>query len=307
MQIGVSMTTSFPATLDAREVGRQLIERAAAIRAAGLDSLFVGDHHNTPGHYFQNVPTIARLLAETGDMLTGALFLLPLFQPVLLAEQVGTLAALAGGPFALIVAAGDGEEQFAPFGVSLKSRPSRLEEHLQILRRLLAGERLSFSGRYHSFNDVQIHPTPPRPVPIWIAGSARPALQRAAALADAWLAAPYGSGEELTTQIDIYRQAAADAGRRPVLTIRRDVYVGESDQEAEEATAPVLARGYRGFRPEAMLIGGPETVVERLHELYDLGFEHVLVRHIVSEQPLVLASYARLGAAVLPYVRRLTR
>lgn len=303
MKIGVSLTTSFTSTLDARTVGRQLVERARAIRAAGLDSLFVGDHHNTAGHYFQNVPTIARMLAECGNMEAGALFLLPLWQPVLLAEQVGTLAALAEGPFTLIVAAGDGKEQFDPFGVSLKTRPSRMEEHLTILRRLLAGERLTFSGRYHDLAEVSIRPLPPEPVPIWIGASARPALQRAAAMGDAWLASPGATGEVLTTAIDIYRQAAADAGRRPVMTIRRDVYVGESDAEAEAATAPVLAAGYRGFHREALIIGGQETVTERLRELHDLGFEHVLIRHVVDRQDLVLASYARLGELILPQVR----
>src|SRR5438477_645852 len=82
-------------------------ERAATIRAAGLDSLFVGDHHVSPGQYFQSVPTIARLLAEAGEMTVGALFLLPLYHPVLLAEQVGTLATLARGPFVVIASAGD--------------------------------------------------------------------------------------------------------------------------------------------------------------------------------------------------------
>jgi alkanesulfonate monooxygenase SsuD/methylene tetrahydromethanopterin reductase-like flavin-dependent oxidoreductase (luciferase family) len=303
MKIGVSLTTAFPLTLDAREVARRLVERAAAIRAAGLDSLFVGDHHNTPGHYFQNVPTIARLMAETGDMETGALFLAPLHHPVLMAEQVGTLAALAQGPFTIVMAAGYGEEQFAPFGVSLRNRPSRLEEHLTIVRRLLAGESVTFAGRYHTLSEVAIHPTPPGPLTIWIAASARPALERAAAMADGWLAAPSVTGEELATATAIYRTAAERAGKQPLLAIRRDVYVGESDAEAEEAVAPVLAAGHRGFEREALLIGGPATIVERLRELHELGFSHVLVRHVVPQQELVLASYRRLGAEVLPQVR----
>lgn len=303
MKIGVSLTTSFPAALDARQVGRHLVERAAAIRAAGLDSLFVGDHHATPGHYFQNVPLIGRLLAETGDMTVGALFLMPLHHPVLMAEQVGTLAALAPGPFVLIAAVGDDEAQFAPFGVPLKTRASRTEEHLSIVRRLLAGERVSHEGRYHTLKDVGIRPIPPEPVPIWIGASARPALQRAAVMGDAWLAAPSATGEELTTAVNIYRDATARAGRPAVLTIRRDVYVGESDREAEESVAPVLARGYRGFRREALIVGGPETVIEEFRALHAAGFSHVLVRHIVPRQELVLASYRRLGAEVLPAVR----
>ncbi len=303
MKIGASLTTAFPLSLDPRLAGRQIVERAAAVRAAGLDSLFVGDHHAAPGHYFQNVPTLGRLLAETGGMTAGALFLMPLWHPVLLAEQAGTLAALAGGPFVLIAAAGDGKGQFAPFGVPLKTRPSRMEEHLTIVRRLLAGERLSFQGRYHTLQDVAIHPTPADPVAIWVAASARPALQRAAALGDAWLAAPGACGEELTTAADIYRQTAAAAGCTPVLAIRRDVYVGESDAEAAATTAPILAGGYRGLRREALLIGGPETIIAELRALHDLGFSHVLVRHIVPDQRQVLASFSRLGAEVLPKVR----
>ena len=303
MKIGVSLTTSFPRSLDARTVGRQLVERAAAIRAAGLDSLFVGDHHATPGHYFQNVPTLARLLAEVGDITVGALFLAPLHHPVLMAEQVGTLAALAEGPFVLIMAAGDDEAQFAPFGVPLKTRPSRLEEHLTIVRRLLAGERVTHEGRYHTLRDVAISPVPPEPVPFWIGASARPALERAARMADGWLASPGAGGEELTTAATVYRQRAEGEGRTPYLAIRRDVYVGESDIEAEEAVAPVLARGYRGFGREALLVGSPDTVIAGLRELHELGFAQVLIRHIVPQQELVLASYRRLGSEVLPEVR----
>lgn len=303
MKIGVSLTTSFPRSLDAREVGRQLIERAGAIRAAGLDSLFVGDHHATAGHYFQNVPTLARLLAEAGEMTVGALFLAPLHHPVLMAEQVGTLAALAQGPFVLVMAAGDDEAQFAPFGVPLKQRPSRLEEHLTIVRRLLDGESVTHAGRYHRLSEVRISPVPPERVPVWIGASARPALERTARMADAWLASPAASGEVLGTAAAVYRQAAERQGRAPVLTIRRDVYVGESDTEAEEAIAPVLARGYRGFSREALLAGSPATVIDGLRELHQLGFTHVLVRHIVPQQHLVLASYRRLGREVLPAVR----
>lgn len=303
MHIGVSLTTSFPRSESPRQTARLLIERTAAIRAAGLDSLFVGDHHITPNDYFQGIPTIARLMAEAGSMTTGALFLMPLYHPLLLAEQIGTLACFAEGPFVMIAAVGYGEREFAAFGQSMKTRPSRMEEHLTIVRRLLAGETVSFAGRYHTLKDVSFNPVPPEPVAIWIAASARPAVERAGAMGDAWLAAPGVAGEELTTSADIYRQAAARAGRAPVLAIRRDVYVGESDAEAEAAVEPVLSRGGRGFPREALIIGGPERVTEELRALHEQGFTHVLIRHIVPHQALVLASYRRLGEHVMPKVR----
>ena len=121
-----------------------MIERARAANGAGLDSLFVGDHHSTgPGVYYQNVPILGRLLAEWGDQPAGALFLLPLWHPVLLAEQIGTLASIADGP--LRDADRDRRRRRAvrrrwacrSAGARRASRPG-----LDIVRRLLAGEEV---------------------------------------------------------------------------------------------------------------------------------------------------------------------
>ncbi|MCZ6709536.1 MAG: LLM class flavin-dependent oxidoreductase, partial [Gammaproteobacteria bacterium] len=93
MRIGISICSSY--TLDdPRKGARYMVERARAARQADLDTLFVGDHHVTPSPYFQNVPMLGRMLAEWGDKPAGALFLLPLWNPVLLAEQIATLASV---------------------------------------------------------------------------------------------------------------------------------------------------------------------------------------------------------------------
>src|SRR3989441_6373855 len=139
MRVGISLTSSH-AVKDPREGARWMIERAAAAHRSGLDSLFVGDHHSTPSPYYQNVPMLGRLLAEWGDAPAGCLFLLPLWNPVLLAEQVGTLAALARGRFILQCGLGDDAAQFAAMGADIKHRPSAFEDALAIVRRLLAGE-----------------------------------------------------------------------------------------------------------------------------------------------------------------------
>jgi hypothetical protein len=96
LRLGVSLTSAHTVE-DPRQGARWMIERAAAARKADLDSLFVGDHHATPGKYYQNVPMLGRLLAEWSDKPAGCLFLLPLWNPVLVAEQVGTLAAIMRG------------------------------------------------------------------------------------------------------------------------------------------------------------------------------------------------------------------
>src|SRR3990172_7292890 len=132
-------------TTDDHRLGAQwVIERAIAARDAGLDSLFIGDHHATgPFPYYQNVPMLGRLLAEWDERPAGVLMLLPLWPPVLAAEQLGTLAAIAKGPFILQCAIGGGEHQFAAMGHVERTRPSHFEAGLDIIRRLLAGEKVN--------------------------------------------------------------------------------------------------------------------------------------------------------------------
>ena len=142
MRIGVSLRSTYHLVEPRVAVGR-MVERTRAARAAGLDSLFVGDHHVTGSTYLQNVAILGRLLAEWGDKTAGALFILPLWHPVIVAEQVGTLAAVARGPFVLQVGLGDGEGQFAGMGASLRRRVGDLEGSLDVVRRLLAGETVT--------------------------------------------------------------------------------------------------------------------------------------------------------------------
>jgi len=75
------------------------------------------------------------------------LFLLPLWHPVLVAEQIGTLAAIAQGPFIMQCGLGWGEARFAAMGANIRTRPSAFEEALDIVRRLWAGETVSSSRR----------------------------------------------------------------------------------------------------------------------------------------------------------------
>src|SRR5207244_5194867 len=178
MRIGVSLTSAYTVT-EARVGARSMIERTAAARRAGLDSLFVGDHHATAGTYYQNVPILARCLAEWGDAPFGALFLLPLWNPVLIAEQVGTLASLAPGRFILQAGLGYGEQQFAAMGIEHRTRPSAFEESLGAIRRLLDGDVVSSSGRF-TFREARVTTRPPERVEYWICALAETAHDRGA-------------------------------------------------------------------------------------------------------------------------------
>ncbi len=290
------------------EQARNLMEVAAAARTAGLDGLLTGDSHGAnPGYAatFSPLPTVARLMSVTGDMPIGVVLLAPFYHPVLLAEQIGTLAAFAGGPLIVTFVLGGRPPQFAAFGMEEKSRLGRLEEVVAIARALLAGERVTHRGRYHTLEGATISPLPRVPVEIWLGGTVAASAQRAGRLGDAWLTGQNATDEDLRRQLELYRDAAARAGRlaRPVL--RRDIYVGESDEEARAVVGAILAEGYRGTGFDQLLVGSADTVVESLRRYRAMGFDYVMVRHIIGDHQLMLRSFERIGRDVMPRIRGL--
>jgi alkanesulfonate monooxygenase SsuD/methylene tetrahydromethanopterin reductase-like flavin-dependent oxidoreductase (luciferase family) len=296
MRIGVSLTTNFPGLKDPREGARWLIERTAAARHAGLASLFIGDQHASPTPYYQNTPMLGRLLAEWGDRPAGCLFLLPMWHPVLVAEQIGTLAAIAQGPFVMQCGLGWGEDRFAAMGVNFKTRPSAFEEALDIIRRLLAGETVSASRRF-TITAANLALRPAEPVDVWIGASAPPAIDRTARLAEGWIASPSLTDDEAREQADFYRERCAAYGRQPgAVVLRRDVYVGASEAEAQAVLRQALSQGYRGMPAEALVAGTVDQVAEQFRVFEAMGYTDILVRHLTNDQPKVLGSLERLAA-----------
>jgi hypothetical protein len=177
------------------EQARNLMEVAAAARAAGLDGLLTGDSHGASPVYaatFSPLPTLARLMSVTGDMPVGVVLLAPFYHPVLLAEQLGTLAAFAAAPLIVTFVLGGRPPQFAAFGMEEKSRVGRLEEVEAITRALLAGERVTHRGRYFTLEGATTARPPPapaaRPVRSCAATStsAPPMRMRAPSSAPSW-------------------------------------------------------------------------------------------------------------------------
>jgi alkanesulfonate monooxygenase SsuD/methylene tetrahydromethanopterin reductase-like flavin-dependent oxidoreductase (luciferase family) len=296
MKVGISLTSNYADLTDPREGARRMIERAAAARRAGLDSLFVGDQHVSATPYYQNTPMLGRLLAEWGEAPAGCLFLLPLWHPVLVAEQIGTLAAVAQGRFIMQCGLGWGEDRFAAMGANIKTRPSAFEEALDIVRRLLAGERVSSARRFR-IAEASLALRPAEPVEVWIGASAPPAIERAARLAEGWIASPGLSAAEARAQADLYRERCAAHGRQPgAIVLRRDIYVGQSSSEAQAVVQQALGRSYRGMSGDALVAGSVEEVAARFRTFAEMGYTEILVRHLTGDQSKVLGSLARLAA-----------
>ena len=191
---------------------------------------------------------------------------------------------------------GWGDDRFTAMGANFKTRPSAFEQALDIVRRLLAGETVSSSGRFR-IAEARLALRPAEPVEVWIGASAPPAIDRAARLAEGWIASPGLTPDEARVQADVYRERCIAYGKGPgVVVLRRDIYVGESSSEAQTVLQEALRRGYRGMPPDALIAGSVEEVAEQFHNFGQIGYTEILVRHLTNDQPKVLASLARLAA-----------
>jgi len=191
---------------------------------------------------------------------------------------------------------GWGEARFAAMGASIRTRPSAFEEALDIIRRLLAGETVS-SSRWFRVAEASLALRPAEPIEVWIGASAPPAIDRAARLAEGWIASPGLTRAEARSQANIYRERCAAYGKEPrAIALRRDIYVGQSSLEAQAVLRQALGQGYRGMPAEALIAGSVDEVAEQFRIFGEIGYTDILVRHLTNDQPKVLGSLERLAA-----------
>lgn len=284
MRIGISISSTHAAN------GPQLmIERARVAYAAGMASLSIGDHHNMSVPYAQNTPMLGRLLAEWPDRPAGCLFLVPLWNPLLMAEQIGTLAAMHNGQFIAQAAIGWGADQFEAFGTSEKARGRTIDEAIPVIRRLLSGERVDSPAFDMVGGRVGLRPK--NPVEWWFGAGANAGLERAARLGDVWYGAPDLRVADARERLAHYRN---HGGQRAV--IRKDALVLSDGDRARAVADEVIAAGYRGMSRDVLIVGNPDDAAEQLQPYFDLGYEEIVVRTMTVPQALALETIESLGA-----------
>jgi probable F420-dependent oxidoreductase len=117
--------------------------------------------------------------------LVPSVIILPQRQTALVAKQAAEVDVLTGGKLRLGVGIGWNFVEYEGLGMDFKNRGRRFEEQITLLRQLWQEPVLTFDGTYHKVTAAGINPLPvQRPIPIWIGGSAEPALKRAAEMAD---------------------------------------------------------------------------------------------------------------------------
>ncbi len=235
MKVGLFINTQFPPGEPVAAHIPDLVAQVRSARDAGFASLWFPHHYLTgPLQMLQIVPMMAYLAPHAEGMQIGPnILILPLLNPVHVAEESATLDVLTGGNYVLGVGLGYREAEFAAFGMSLKERAPRLEESVALMRRLWTGDKVTHKGRFYEVNDhaIGLKPAKAGGPPIWMAATVDVAIQRAARLGDAWLIVPTTPLGKLVAQMRVYREALA--GRVPdCFPMVRECYVGANHKTA---------------------------------------------------------------------------
>ena len=252
MKVGMFINTQFPEGDPVAERIPELVEQVRAAREAGFASLLFPHHYLTaPLQMLQIAPMMAYLLPEARGMTVGGnILLLPLLNPVHVAEEAATMDVLSGGNFVLGVGLGYREGEFEAFGVSLKERAPRFSEAIGLMRRLWTEERVTHHGRFYSVTDhgISLKPTRPGGPPVWVAGLVEPAVKRAARIGDAWLIANATTLGATAPLMRVYRETLKEHGKTVTeFPIARECYVGSSNATAFEECRAALEYKYNSY------------------------------------------------------------
>jgi alkanesulfonate monooxygenase SsuD/methylene tetrahydromethanopterin reductase-like flavin-dependent oxidoreductase (luciferase family) len=252
VKLGLFINTQFPEGDSLAARLPELVGQVRTARQSGFASVWFPDHYLIgPVLMPQPVPLMAWLLRETGDMVVGPnIRILPLLNPVMVAEEAATLDLLSGGRYVLGVGLGYRETEFTAFGVPIKQRAARSEESIGLIRRLWSEDRVTHRGRFYTVEDATISAKPLTPggPPIYVAGMAEPAVRRAARIGDAWLIVNSADLAAVTAQMKVYRAALAETGRTPrEYPLTRECYIGTSHAAAFEECRAALHYKYSAY------------------------------------------------------------
>ena len=302
MKLGLYMATQWRQGADLGPELKNLIEQVRVARASGLASLMVGQHFvSSPLQMFQAMPLLARLASEAEGMRLGpGLLLLPLLNPVVVAEETATLDWLTGGNAIIGLGLGYRQEEFDSIGIPFKERVPRFIEGVEVIRKLWRDDVVEHRGRFHTLTGVQasIRPKQPGGPPIWMAGDVEAAVRRAAKLADAWMPSPMVSEDNVGRLGALFRDTRKVAGLAPAteFPIIRECHVGAMDEVREplgfKYEAYAAWSGSSGFVPKdgiradfdkfaanRFLIGSESQVVDQIGRYGEkTGTDHILLR-----------------------------
>jgi len=314
-------------TRDANQFVQDLTAEALYADQLGMHSAWIGEHHfNSLGVNSSPEMVLAYIAAQTKHIrLAPAVTVLPLHNPIRVAEQWATLDLLSGGRVDFAAGRGYDRREYIPFGISFEDNQSIFDEGMEVVRTLWnsGGKRIDHKGKHYQFEDVRITPQPlQNPMPMYVASFSKPSIELAARLNCGLIVAPFAAAMSfggLKQVADLYHESCAKYGTKPhrlmcsYFTHFADDEASEKAQRARQIryykecvipsfpgdprTAPPSYRYFidmverlHKVKPEdltenSVLIGNSARITEILKKVEAAGFQEVILYFNVGMKP----------------------
>ncbi len=271
----------------------ELLDNSVAAEAAGFDSVFISDHfqpwRHTGGHAPFAMSWLGALGAKTSRIMMGTSVLTPTFRyhPSIVAQSFGTLGSLFPGRLILGIGTGESLNEVPATKVvwpELKERFARLRESVDLMRRLLSDERVSFEGQFYQTENATIYDRPDQPVLIYVAGAGPQIAKYAGRVADGFICTS-GKAPELYSETLLPNVTAGleVAGRAPDSIDRMIEMKVSFDTDRERALQDTRFWAALSLSPEEKMSVEDPLEMEKLADA--LPIERAAKRWIVSTDP----------------------
>ena len=333
MKVGYFINAQYPAGESMPQKIQDSVELVGAVRDAGFDLICAGQHYlSDPFQMSTTFPLLARMAAEAGNMEVAAtVVLLPLHNPVELAESVATMDAICGGRFIFGIGLGYRDEEYTAFGVRRNDRVARMRESLEVMKLLWTEEEVEFHGKFYQVPRIKPATRPvqkPHP-PIWVAANNDAAIRRAARWGYPWIINPHATVPMVARQFQTYLDTVKQTGQSPpsVLPMMRELYVAGDRETAYLESQPYLEAKYAAYASwgqdkalpgnesfsvpfqdlarDRFLLGSPDDVAQEMLRYQDeLGVNYLIFRMQWPGMPQeqALRQIELMGKEVLPRV-----
>jgi len=239
-----------------------------AAEQAGFDFVSLTHHAFSP-ECETSAPFVilGAIAARTTTLrLATVVYVLPLYHPVAVAEQVATLDMISNGRVILGIGIGYRDYEYQGFGLDPRQRGSRADECLSIIRSGWETGRFNHQGQHFTVSDLPAVPMPvqkPHP-PIWVGGLSEPALKRAARLGDGWISDNMMMLADTAALADRYRGFCAQEQRPPLVCVTRNAWVAATREEVQRDWYGSAVDFHLRYRKAGYVTPDPEGIYDRL-------------------------------------------
>ena len=264
-------------------------EIAREAEKLGFHSIWANEHVTHPTEqtsietkFFEPLTLLGSLVSETTRITLGtAIVILPFRDPFILAKEASTLSAISGNRFVLGVGPGRFEKEYSAQSKNWAERNRILEEQLRLIRELLSGKPVEFSGKYYSSKNFSIRPIPDK-LPIVLGGSGDLAIKRAARLCDGIMPGHTSveQAKEMETKLD--QELVKTGFLEKEFTFYNEIILS-IDSDHNKAKSKFLENSYVRKIPYATdlalkaLIGTPKEIREKIQQYGGAGVEEFVL------------------------------